>query len=322
MLVAALRTCNRRSCTRLALYGRALSREMRREMERLASRLFAFDAVVWTDDLLLAPVVGGEFSRLRERIGCSAPDELWLCKISDSPEAFAMQAFPRAAVVLYEDGLHTYAPQGLDPHSPALERISESHLLLGDCLPLPPWLRRLTRVQIGDGHVRDVLTECARSLASPREFMQSGAAVVLGQCFARWGLMSRAAECGMYERAIATLLESGYAVAWKEHPRADQPFFPEFAARFGGDVRELALPPAVPVEAAFASGRRGQPLCVSATSTALFTLPRLFGARVRTFAQELVPHVAGDFAHMADLAMAMAPRLEGRSAPLSAEACS
>ena len=52
---------------------------------------------------------------LRAFVGGEQPDELWLPDVPNAPMKIAAEAYPKARLVLYEDGLHTYLP-GEDHH--------------------------------------------------------------------------------------------------------------------------------------------------------------------------------------------------------------
>ena len=98
----------------LVLYGFGLSESARRTMMRIASFICDWRRIEWAGDILEPPDMPyGECSPqasrdLQDRIGTSNADELWVCKLNATPERVAMEAFRRARVVFYEDGLGSY----------------------------------------------------------------------------------------------------------------------------------------------------------------------------------------------------------------------
>ena len=125
--------------------------------------------------------------------------------------------------------------------------------------------------------------------------------VALGRDDARPGL-------ALYARVIELVVGRGYAVWWKEHPRSQQPFFPELAALAPpGRLRELELPFALPVE--LVASRLGLAACAAGISTALFYLPRLYDIPAYTFAEDLAPFLSDRWAQQNDLVRRAAPPL-------------
>lgn len=179
----------------------------------------------------------------------------------------------------------------LDPRHAA--RIDAAWMLLADLWPPPAELAAVPWQTVAPERLRATLANC-RSLSSVAGFdvapTQRPAFLVLGQTLSRWGVLTRAEELAIYAGAIATAVERGYDVWWKEHPRAQQPFFADLAAAAPpGRLRELALPFALPVE--LVAERMQLAGCAAGISTAIFYLPRLYGIAAFTFADALAPHM-------------------------------
>lgn len=101
----------------LLLYETAgVSQEFKEILRRMAETVWPWRRIAWAYDILIneRKFSQREYERrcriLQERLGVSAdgPDELWVCWLSRPAEKLLFGAFPRAAIVLYEDGLITY----------------------------------------------------------------------------------------------------------------------------------------------------------------------------------------------------------------------
>ncbi len=287
--------------------------------------------------------------RLRQHLGLTRVDELWLCFLTRAPEKLAMEAWPEAAVQVYEDGLFSYLPQPPtpfepEPHSltwparlPALlrswldarlpvrrfrrhkrwldprhaARIAGTWMLLGDLWPRPQVLAHVPRHAVAAERLRAVLGAC-RSLPAVAAYalppLPRPAVLVLGQTLSRWGALSRTDELAIYAGAIGLVLERGYDVWWKEHPRAQEPFFAELVAGVPpGRMREVDLPFALPVE--LVAGSMGLAACVGGISTAIFYLPRLYGIPAYSFADALARVLDGRWALQNELVRSAAAPL-------------
>jgi hypothetical protein len=195
----------------------------------------------------------------------------------------------------------------LDPRH--ADRLAGAWMLLGDLWPAPAVLAAVPWHAVAPQRLRDVLSAC-RGLPAVSAFVPPPAprpaVLVLGQTLSRWGALGRAAELAVYVDTVALIVQRGYDVWWKEHPRAQEPFFAELAAKApAGRVRELALPFALPVE--LVAERMGLAACVAGISTAIFYLPRLYGVAGFTFADALAPHLGGRWALQNDFVRRFAP---------------
>ena len=246
--------------------------------------------------------------RLRAHLGLARIDELWLCFLTRAPEKLLMDAYPQAAVQVYEDGLFSYLPQPPTPDEPDprtlpwpqrlaatartwldtrrpvrrfrrhkswldprhAARIEGAWMLLGDLWPPPQVLAHVPWHAVAPERLRGVLAACRRLpavAAYTLPVLPRPAVLVLGQTLSRWNALSRADELSIYAEAVALIVERGYDVWWKEHPRAQEPFFADLAARVpNGRVREVDLPFALPVE--LVAERMDLAACVAGISAA------------------------------------------------------
>lgn len=270
---------------------------------------------------------------LRARVGApfEAVADVWLCRVARVNERLVLRAFPHARVHLYEDGVLSYlptregtvrvaAPRGplaalrrsLDRRWPALAlrrhrhaldpldrpRLADFWSLLGPAFALPPAYAGLPRHDVPPEILRRVVAACA-SLPAVRAFAPAPrarpAVLVLGQALSRFHALPRDVEARVYAEAVARVVALGYDVWWKEHPRAETPFFDDVARGHApGRVQALELPFALPVE--LVAARLDLAACVGGMTTALFYLPLLQGTPACTFAPALAPALSGDWA--------------------------
>lgn len=234
-------------------------------------------------------------------------DEVWmphLCTLSDK---LIVEAFPSRPLVLYEDGMAYSLPlfrwdwATIRPWwraAPALLvrgrlaahmrstrlanwRLSPAHvdrvsayfvfLLADGRLPEPYDDRRRRPIRV---ETLRAVVESARSVVPSVETVAPASApqvLVLGQSLWRAGVITREAEAAAYASVVADLLERGYDVLWKEHPREQEPFYAGLAAP---RVASWAGSPVWPVELT-APGLK-LAACVSGYSASLLYLPMLY----------------------------------------------
>ena len=172
-----------------------------------------------------------------------------------------------------------------------INRLRHLHLFLVKCLPIPWDLRRVPVAEIDRETLLSVLrdTRGGLSLGPSGESVderKGNRVLMLGQCFSRSNLMFWTEELTIYRNAVSRLQELGYTVLWKDHPRADRPFFPALAEVTPPEsFWKLDTPPAWPIEL-FAE-ELDLKACVSATSTGLFNLRELFNLPAYTIANRM-----------------------------------
>jgi hypothetical protein len=123
----------------------------------------------------------------------------------------------------------------------------------------------------------------------------------LGQCFSRWNIIEREKELALYNRVIENLISKGFFVIWKEHPRNNEPFYPDLASNLPSDrISEIQMPTGLPIELAI---RKLPDLClVGSTTSPLIYFPHLFGIKAYTCAHIFQPYLNDvDFRYMAKL---------------------
>ena len=264
---------------------------------------------------------------LRAAVGPGRVDEIWLCRATRAAERLAIETWPEARVMLYEDGVLSYLPMlplapaggvasrlgdALDARRPArrlarwkhafdprqFPRVAGAWMLLGDAFPAPATLASVPWHPVAAGRLRAAIDRC-RAIPAVAAFRpaptERPAVLMLGQALSRFHAMPRETELAAYRDAVTAIVAHGYDVWWKEHPRATEPFCPEVAAAVpAGRVRELELPFALPIE--LVADRLRLAACAGGITTALFYLPRLLGIPAYTVAGAFSAVLHGDWA--------------------------
>jgi hypothetical protein len=330
--------------------------DLRESMTALAPCLWPWDRIVWDNGLLKWRPRDEEWPwpmssyapSIREHVGLVAPDEIWLCHFEVVEHRILMETYPRANVVLFEDGLHVSSSPmplmwtrgdivkliGLLPalvlrrklknHLASLrvanwrlstayaKRVSRVWYYLVQDLPVPAPFDRTPTGLVETSTLLDTLKAVRESpvvmnITSGMEPAAERDVLFLYQIIE--GDHER--ELKVYKRTVARLLEKGYRVFWKDHPRTLQSLFPELAAVFpAGSFQRLALPFSWPAELVTAVLSFQQ--CVGLAASSLFYMPHLFGTRVYSFADTLISEISETYAKFLGLSVVMAhvPNLE------------
>jgi hypothetical protein len=319
---------------------------------------------------------------IRERLGLTAdaPDELWVCFLTRPAEKALFEAFPRASIILYEDGLMSYldapvaALDGEKDRNPLdslrsgfvslyetafpvrrfrrsrwnidvrhLKRHRRNYHLLTRHFPLPSSLTNAPTCFVEERYALRALRDGSPLLPPPSEFSRAadsdwdGAvtepetdeavtepetdereaprALLLGQALSRNGVMSHEEEAAIYRRVVATVLDRGYSIFWKDHPRVERTFFEEmreFADHREGTgrnmVRRLPFSHAFPVE--MVAEKLNLSVCIAGTSAALFYLRRFYSLPCYTFARDLSPYLGDADIAMSEIVVREIPSLD------------
>lgn len=216
---------------------------------------------------------------MTDLIGGRAPDEIrmflshsyWLLNATAS-------AFPRAGVSLFEEGMAGFYPDNL-ANLDFLDRVArvEYHDYLGVFRPLAALSRPELFEQIDPAGFLAVVRKAAGRRAGG--LVDRDTIVVAEQYFHRKGKsVSYEDTVDLYHRAAQTILERGYKVAYKPHPRHGDGVYDEIRARLPESLLpDLALiaDREAPLEALLA---HDTPAGVAAVnSTVMLTAPHVFG---------------------------------------------
>jgi hypothetical protein len=269
--------------------------------------------------------------RLRTAVDIDGARCIWLDYLPSFHQRLFLEAYPQASVIVYEDGLAAYHHYVAESHEVARrfsvwrswravikgtrqvqrqshrlmtykipleyeKRIESTWLFLGEYLRVPAVLNRSVMkidpeiIREHMGRIRAVLPceiPCAEGLNE---------VILLPQYFSAWGYMSAAVEQDLYEQVVGSIIQSGYQVAWKEHPRAEHPLGPVLEERFSSGFRALQMPRAVPVDVCMAGA--GWVACVSGYSSSLYYARHFHQIPAYTFAHSALARMrnAGDSA--------------------------
>lgn len=257
-----------------------------------------------------------------DSLGDFAPAEIWTSKIFTAPEKFVLACWPKATIQLYEEGLHSFVQKSFTPGSqlgdllrprvwyrglksamrgsrgqwwsimtPGVAghqaaRIEGAWFLLGKALGAPDYVPLEAVSEIDPDAMREVIaslpvpaTESMSKSAGPAPFL------VLGQCFSRWDRLTWDEEFAYYRDKVSLIVDRGYHIVWKDHPRADPPFGPALVEALGNTVVSVIdLPQAWPVE--IVASRMALSGCATVSSSALFYLHLLYDIPTYSLADE------------------------------------
>jgi len=354
-LAAALRAHRRaepdadRYETVVAAAGPGLTPAMRVTVETLTGALIESDGTTWIDDLAagLASAddrqLGATIASIRARF-CDEPVELWLSNPFSGPDRLLLESFPNARVILYEDGLLTYARPWSDTVAPVhraratlrwiadlirgdrsanarafrtevrplgwrTRRTHAAYLTLADHLGVPrdfAGIARRVETEILRGVLRDVPAE-------PIDRSTHGElrALLIGGNFSTWNLMPRESERELYTRIAAHLDSAGYAVWWKDHPRVAGPFLPEIRQALPNTrIHAFESDHTLPLEVVLQYDPVD--LLVGGLSSSLLFGPMIGAPSIRaaTFANEVRPLLPWPWARVGELIESAVPTVE------------
>jgi hypothetical protein len=253
-----------------------------------------------------------------------APSEIWMPKLNHQPERFILEAYPEAPITLYEDGTGTFVDvpvlgpgliralagrtlralglklqvsdvgDGAYLAARHYQRLTRAILYLQRDLQLPEYLKDKQVISIGDDVLRSRIAACAqlpmlREATAPSK-LQRPIALMLGQCMARSGLIELKDEIEIYRRSAAAVIEKGYSVLWRDHPRTHHPYFDSLGDIAEPDrLRRLEVPSGYPVE--IFVPHLGLSACIAGMSSAILYLRDLYGIPGYSFADDLRPYL-------------------------------
>jgi hypothetical protein len=330
--------------------GTGTSAALRQKLEDVVTLLAVGDRFDWIDDLMagLGGVDDREFEArirtTRERIGTRDVVEVWVSYPWAGPDRFLLECYPGAHVVLYEEGILTYARPWSDAYSrrgspretvkylyrrtagDSRARVrafnsearllgrrkrapAASYLLLGHRLGVPSAHRRFAHI-VPPRTLREVL-ETIPVDSVPRAATTYPRALLLGANLSAWQVIPFDDELGLYVSAVSRLANAGYEVWWKDHPRAPQPFLGPLQERLPDiPVSPLEVEHTLPLEVALL--KDPVDLLVGGVTAGLFYAPLVNPSQMRaaTFAEAMRPLLKWPWLDVADLIQAHVPSLD------------
>ncbi len=175
-----------------------------------------------------------------------------------------------------------------------MTRIKQRYLLLPELLS-----KQGSRIRaVEDANIKAAFS--AADIGGAAATVSAGQRVlILGQYCYVWNPFSWEEELAHYLAVCRQLAPLG-ELFWKEHPKNPRPFYDALAVEVPTLQNfETESEAGYPVELTISRG--GFTSCVSATSTALFTLPKLTGIRSYTFVDRLIGTLVGADAEVAAL---------------------
>lgn len=328
--------------------------DLRKGMETLAALLWDWASLSWAHDKLpLKPPdqwpvdVKRLTADIRCALGCRELTEIWLNQYTDFPQKLLLEAYPRADVIVYEEGLMTYTPHHTLPSLPSriaklgwraiplmlrgklhdhmaserlcnwrldrtfLSRIRNVFSFLSPPLKLAYPFTKCPVRRISSETMQAVLKRTIpwlkKQITSECDHSQ-GTILVLGAGYhLRYGI-DIFEESSIYADMIQRFLDDGWTVRWKGHPRdRNDHLLAVLREKLGADSMTPVPVPSYVPVEVLCTIQR-YPIAVGISSTSLFYLPRLFDTKTYTFIKN-VPQSwhRGGDAFVAALAMKHIP---------------
>ena len=267
----------------LVFFANGRYTDLARAMHEAARCLWTWSAIEWAEDVLVSHFPTRRFAPiardvLRERLGADA-DEIWVSKLGLEATKLILYAYPKARVILFEDGAEEFIPQevlcgrerlrGLKPASwPGAFRREWSHWgRTSECLgmeglcvrdrarvvrmysyiarqvELPAYLAGVPVVHVESEALRGRLQALA-PLFDPAQCRQPAKrpeeSVVLFLPQPFADIFLTAEnEYALYRAAVSEILGKGYSILWKEHPREITPLAPRLKQDLAGDRLQI-----------------------------------------------------------------------------------
>ena len=252
------------------------------------------------------------------------PENLWLTGIHRQYEKIVMAACPCANVYIYEDGLASYYEHGytcgvhrfaklpiwrwpgalrreishrsspecvrlLGVCARDISRVRSAYLSLLSLLPLPEYLRDKDVVDMSDdlkkliGIMSEDVTPFYDSDA------QNATVLVLGNPMYQTKKISWENELEIYAGIICSIMDAGYCVIWKDHPRGERPFYEALCSKTG--IALTTCNPRISVELLIP--KHNIKAVVANVSTSLFNAQVLFDLPCFTYYEKEWGHYFG-----------------------------
>ncbi len=339
----------------LILCGHNLSNEFKQTMMSIAISVWNWQGIIWTEDLLYSnlPILNSDnflkiSQTLKKRIPAINYDEIWLCHLAQNTAKFILETYQKAAIILYEDGLHSYVSYEhidlLDTHNLItkkelklllkrfilrqakpydiinkrglcqrhLNRLKRVHLSLLNYLPVPEYMNQAVIKKIQAESLITSVKAIQRNIKL-NNILNSRKSLdnnvlVLGQCFSKWEIISWQEEFKLYKNICSTLIHNNLVPLWKEHPRVNKPFYDSLVNELPS-VKKIDLNFHYSWPIEIFLDQLDIKACVAATSTSLFYLKEIFEIPTYTFAHELPNLSNQEFSSMADIVINKIPKL-------------
>jgi hypothetical protein len=234
-----------------------------------------------------APDAERNAAELREQLDIYHADEVWIWRAAEYTNRI-VRAYPGCKVVIYDGGFNNHGPLR-EPLAELLPRLDRAYLMWHDYLPLPDYLNRLPLYGIPKETLLEIIRGLDESFPEARTVSVEASAdrpkvLVLGRDFADYEGMSAEDGLRVHRKVVTFLIESGYTVLWKDHPKSTQNVMGVLAGESNfpdGTLVKFSLNHLIPFE--LIAEKLDVVACVSSVSNAMYTSEKLFGIPAYTF---------------------------------------
>lgn len=267
-------------------------------------------------------------------------DEIWSCMPRKPVDRLVQHKFKSAKLVVFEDGLLQYAeleqlgallrhPRrlarfllrkfhycmpfdlGFAPfHTFPVRKVSRLHLMLNDLFPLPKMYRSLPVHKSDPDIARDVIDHLADNLQIERTSeTQPNTVLFLSAPQFTTGMLSWESELKIYVNVVKSMIDKGYQVQWKEHPKSPRPFTEALIDQVPkGRCQSFAGSRFWPIELLIKNNAFAA--YAGLMSTALFTLQVLYGGNAYGLRHLFLPYLLEHSIRSTEHASKIVPRVE------------
>lgn len=191
------------------------------------------------------------------------------------------------------------------------KRVKSIYLFLHPPLPLPRLFRDKKINPIKNDAVRCVIQTASnpeRGAYIEQRHNSMPTVLILAQSFTSSGNLSDTEEFEGYLHACRKIIDTGYRLVFKEHPKASTGIGEKLEGVFNaGENFSLWLKSELPVE--FSLNSNAIHAVAGASSSALFSIPKLFGIPAYTFVDLFPAMKSPDYVFLADTARRFLPPL-------------
>lgn len=199
-----------------------------------------------------------------------------------------------------------------------IQRLRKAYLFINKYISKPDYLERIQIEQLQTINMRSVIDHIRKStgpnllVTKPIKYNQK-TFLLLAQNFSKNDMMvKRTEEIECYLNVTKELINRGYYIYWKEHPRTNFDFYNEIIKKL--DDRQinyfckLNVPSSYPIEIFINELKLSG--CVSCTSSGLFSIKDLFDIPTYTIVNRIAKFRSRDHREMKKIVLENIPKLD------------
>jgi len=305
----------------LILRGDNVSQKRKVITEEIANKILNWGRIIWLDNAdYFKQKDKKEFLR---KIIPEWINEIWLCMPYAPVELNLQTIFYSAKVIFFDDGLgscvrpisildHVNKPSFIKKNlvfnlsktmtwlrDSFLMRskgmlslgIKKQYLLFSDFLKIKN--KKSKNIDMDWVDLNTIVSQFNVKEEKPLLFSNDKTCLVIGQFFSNNDSISRELELKEYLRVCEKMIDEGYDVIWKEHPKNPNPFWNDLKSVFNNKVHNLDDYYSFywPIEILINTINVN--MCISCTSTSLITINRIFGIKIMSFSPRLASKLIG-----------------------------